>query len=739
MAKTKVQLQDVSDMLSNLSEPFQAPALIAAPNTTITDLSGNARKLADPSKTIRPAMGIERIHTKSIKLVPNEKGPAGQQVWQLDNGDDRIRFVGDWSSIASGDGTFPFTTAASDYVEITFYGDKLNLVTVVRNVARDIRVVVDGGAPSGNIYTTGSDVLYNRNYGANQIITASSSTLGVHTVKLTNFTGGNTFPVLGFEILNEASTIKIPQGRILGSGKSATINSLQSLDYNTGFDGSPTLNGRGGRVVIYSDGSQIKKAIQQVDASQLNLTAADHANEEVIRRINFREFGANRADDFSTLSATSNRAFTLDDGTTTLLGLNVNAATPIAGADCLAMPNVSTNFITLTFVGTGLDIVTATTLSTWTFSSVVIDGIAVGSLTPGVNAALKINKVVSGLPYGTHTVKFFADNTVTATITDFIIYGPKKPSIPADAVEIGEYYLMANFVANATTSAEARSTGVLRKVSSREHTYVGTWTLPAISTLNLSGFTPFTGTISSYTQYTFFGTGLDYRFSSNSVAGTFVITLTDLANPAGTSNLSGFTTSSYGAGIASFTASTGTIVTNVTGTNNMGVVISGLALGWHTIKITKTAGTGQIYIDAADIITPIHFPDTKRGSLALKPAIEVKQLAKESNVDLSKAKAWVSFDGPNSTINSANNISSVLKTATGTYLISFEKPFKNASYIAVGTSDTTGSTTVVTKQVAGNKRANSILVYTRSSSTDALIDASFDYTFFGELADEEYE
>lgn len=66
MARTKLQMQDVSDVLRNISEAFQAPELVTAPFTTITDLQGNARKLSDPSKIIKTMMPFQ-VYNRSMK------------------------------------------------------------------------------------------------------------------------------------------------------------------------------------------------------------------------------------------------------------------------------------------------------------------------------------------------------------------------------------------------------------------------------------------------------------------------------------------------------------------------------------------------------------------------------------------------------------------------------------------------------------------------------------------------
>lgn len=50
----------------------------------------------------------------------------------------------------------------------------------------------------------------------------------------------------------------------------------------------------------------------------------------------------------------------------------------------------------------------------------------------------------------------------------------------------------------------------------------------------------------------------------------------------------------------------------------------------------------------------------------------------------SVAKAWVNFDGTNGTILAAYNVASVVRTAAGSYLLTFENAMADADYAVVG-------------------------------------------------------
>jgi hypothetical protein len=180
------------------------------------------------------------------------------------------------------------------------------------------------------------------------------------------------------------------------------------------------------------------------------------------------------------------------------------------------------------------------------------------------------------------------------------------------------------------------------------------------------------------------------------------------------------------------------LVTNVTSTAANGIYISGLNLGFHTVTVTRSVGVGNFANQAFDIITPIHYPNTKRGSLALKPAVSFPKQTDVGNVDLSKAKAWLWFDGVANTIYSSYNISAVLNASTGNYDIFFEKPFKSSNYVAMSSPGRTAATNFYA-MAALNVRPNSVRMNSTFTTTGGVVNIDFMCAFFGELADEESE
>lgn len=569
----------------------------------------NRASMPDLRTDLKARMGVERIQTQTFFPIPNEFGPNGEVVYGTSNDVlGQIRFVGGaWyqTTDASGNSMFIPTpySAGTDYVEVTFYGTGLNLLTRISSgTTWDVRSQVDGGTESaGTILTQGSAILQNRNFSPNQIVAvASGLALGVHTVRLrvVNLTGIS-FSVMGFEILNESATVLVNPGSSYLAGKKATTLAQASLAYNSSFE-SGTLGTRGGRVVVYqkADGT-IAKAVQPVDAAQANLTSANHQNEEVVRVYSYREFGANRSDDFSTLTTTlSDRVFTLDDGTTTLLGDNVvgNGLAQYGIEEGVYTAAANGNFLTLTFVGTGLDIKISSDGTARTHN-VFVDGVNVGTLnSTGVTSATR--KVVSGLPYGTHTVKFEnqAGGVIGFSISKFIVYQPKKPSLPAGTFEIADYNVMANYIATVLNDSQAHSTGVLAKANVRECVYVGTWDASTVGVDNVYYFTISTTTNGNYVEYRFFGTGIEV-LGRDSGSGCTMTVQIDGANYTGAASV-------IGGGSPSWTPGTSTWSVGTASGAGAKLQISGLTLGHHVIRLTKASGTYRH--QGFDIITPIH-------------------------------------------------------------------------------------------------------------------------------------
>lgn len=716
---TATLLNDVAQPHKMALDAFQPFVYETSSAPTVTSIINRA-----PVKNgnLKAIAGVERIMCRSIVQSRTEFGSNGEPVFELDSKESRIRFVGSaWISSNDVNGSKIYSNVIGDSVEVVFYGTGLNMLSFFA-ASTDVRATIDAGSEGTNLWaTTTSTILNGRNYSQNTVLpVAAGLTLGWHTIKIRNASAVALY-CSGFEILNQRTDLAVLAGEGYAGMKQSVLASLSTSAFNAGVTGT-----RGARVVKYIKDNVISQVVTNVNGASAYLTSADHTNEEVVRKINFREFGANRADDFSTLSTSSSRAFTLDDGTTTLTGLNAIAGVPVSGAECVRA--TTGGFLTITFVGTGLDVVLSNNDAGGRTTTVFVDGSSVGTVVPPANIASKVS-LCSGLPYGSHTVKFNQTTGDTLFIVDFLIYQPKKPAIPLEAIEVADYNVVANFAANTTAGFETIATGVLRKqLSLREATFVGTWALSAIDlTSFIPGFTASTSTIASYMEYTFFGTGFEIRNRCNTTfSGNITLSID------GSANWSSYTSSVYG-GYSIVSSTTGQIGQSTSVTNGSGLRVSGLALGKHTVRLTvNTAASMQF--ESFDVITPIHINNTKIGSLSLKDSRAFSPLIDKPNViDMSKAKAWVCFDGTNSKILSSFNISQVLKSGAGNYYAFFEKPFKNANYVAFMTGDNWQN---IASASPGTGKNPNMINFTCSGSTGTQVDGTVSLILFGELEDE---
>jgi hypothetical protein len=746
-------LQAIQNILTNVAEPFQSPNPLTSGTAytaiTVQDLSGNKRTTFDPNQTVRPAYGIERVGFKNLRRVPNEKGPNGEPVWRSD--DERVRFVGaNWTLVSTTSGTYPQTSVVGEYVEITFNGTALDLLHLG---SHSILVSANGGASTSdsssntNIGGFGYSVNVVQNIASvsnSASVVTGLSASGSNTVKITNNTAINPLGVYGFDIITETSTVQasspitIPPGTAYANGLSAALLTTQTTPYDSGFI-SGTLGTKGGRVVVYYDGANLQKILQPTSTNAPTyLASADHSSEDPIRTINWREFGTTGARDFNGLSTgSSDKYFVLNDGTTTLIGDNVAASGTTN--DSLFIAGTGGN-LTIVFVGTGLDIIRSDQ-GTGTIPNVglYIDGVLNVSVLPTTATADKrVQKIVANLPYGTHTVRFAAPATVLQDfgLTDFIIYGPKKPSIPIGSIEIDEYFIMADYSRSTTQDSSIGtplSQGILYKSPMRENFYSSGWTVQQVADVSTTrGFYVSTTSNNQAVTYTFFGTGIEIISSYTTTPNTRKISID------GTLYTGAAQVSYNGGAVPTWTPGTSTWLDG--GTAGSSLQITGLPLGQHTIQVIKSSATDTFAFYGMNVITPIHFADYKNGSLSIKPAIEVAKLGEQDNVDLGKAKAWVTFDSTNSIVLASYNIASVVKIATGQYDVFFRRPFTSSNYAISGfIYDVSAQFGAGQNGNISLKTNHSIALAIRNAADTGYTDKNWSLAVFGELVDEEEE
>lgn len=602
--------------------------LNTATQTTGTPAAGkfyssitNRAAMTDLSQNLKAQMGIERIMTPLIYALPNEFGSAGQIVWGAQNDIfGTMRFVGTWSQVNTSFGNFVQPTTLTDYVEITFFGTGLNLLTQTNGASYSFIASVDGAA---GVTTTGpaaaAGVIGNLGYNTNQMVpVVAGLTLGIHTVTITNNVSFGQ-PVYGFEILNDSGSVKVNPGVAYTQGKKYTSSAISAFAYT-----APVTGTRGGRSVVYQNGDgTIGTSWTAVNAASAFFTSTDHTNEEVARIYHFREFGSNSViSDFQSVgTSASARVFCLEDGTTNLNSNNALMDPNIGEA--ITTVSGTGNFIVITFVGTGIDVQLQQTANGFTRSlNYQIDGAAsIGTTTFTTAQAPVWIKLASGLPYGTHILRINnGSGSLNAPgIVKWAVYQPKKPTIPTGTIELADFNVFANYVAGTTAAFDTIATGVLRKQNVREFSYVngtgGTidWTSSSAASES-SGTQLRTDRLNAYWEYTFFGTGFEVRNERNTTRGNQQFMLQSLSTGGSLVNLTStaFPTIVTSAYSATFTASTGIASFNGVAVVGAGVSVSNLPLGFYKLRVVNTTASVLIDPDALDIITPIH---TNRSDL----------------------------------------------------------------------------------------------------------------------------
>lgn len=569
------QSSDLGALLSTLGNDVLSVPKIAVPFTTIT----NRAQIYDLSKDLGVRMGVNRIHFNQLIQLQDEFGPNGEPVWSVANDTyGQIRLVGStWTKQNDVNGQRVQATAVGDYLEVTYYGTGLNLLMFPSDNTKDVRASIDGGAEGANIYggTTDSAVTISRNFSPNIIKNvANGQTLGTHTAKIRHVL--NNIQVMGIEVLNESTNMKVNVGSIWKGGQRRYNPTQQSFAYNTNFE-SGILGSRGGRVVVYQKPDMsIAKSVTPTNSSQQNLAAADHSNEEVARTYFLREAGTGRADDFSAdlFSGSNTVAGTLECNTTSIIGnaIQVHSSGQGLGYES-ALYQAGGSFVTIIFVGTGLDVFLTTNNGT---IPVTLNGSSIGSITPQVD---RVMKVASGLPYGVHTAQF-NNSSASGGIAKFIVYQPKKPTLPTDAVELATYNIMADYSRDNTSgNITSNPTGALFKGPMREATYVGAgWTANLASTNVKAAQYTTTATGGNYVEWSFLGTNVEIEGTGSGASSTVQldgVAYTGAATAVGTGS--------------SWTPGTSTWA--MASVNGARLAIGGLSYGWHKVRVTLSSGT----------------------------------------------------------------------------------------------------------------------------------------------------
>jgi hypothetical protein len=644
-------------------------------------------------------------------------------------------------------------------------------------VGRNIEAFIDG-VSQGNIMPLYSNLLSTDWINTHNVhkVNATTLTQGLHVALIKKQDLAFAFNVYGFEILNEVADIQVYPATFYTNGISYHRTAMETTPFDSDFDGNPVLTDRGGRVLIYQtqDGT-VGKAIQQPDVTPRGFngfvgshtllgtfdgTPVSHANEELLRPFNPREYGLNNANDFTTLSTTSSdRSWHLNDGTFLLNANDVAYNGGLNGFYYGLDITAAGDFLEIHFVGTGLDIHNirgqGNPLDTWKF---FLDGLAVN--VANTIAAGHV-KICSGLPFGSHVVRIQKVVDATGAIFgDILVYVPKKPAIPAGAKVIGEYYLMADYARldnpdNTAVSLNMKiARGTVRKTCLKEMHMFGSWVTARDVNSYTAGWYLYTTTLNNYSELTFYGTGVELRFvgynnRSNNIEVKLNGALLNNTHPfAGTAKVS--TTSAPTAqivydtvyGVQNLSAVTNAKLnqdTTAAVLTPASFAVYDLPLGRHTIRFTNKHTGGLMMISTYDVIQPVYFIDTDTGNQTVKSHINYAAVKKKNSIDrlgFTGCKAWCMFDETTSTIVDSYNISGVTYIGGAVTRFVFAKKFKRPPAIVCSSQD---AQTFITDVVVGadyDKLRSCVDIQTTNSAGTASSTEIKTIAVFGELEEE---
>ena len=320
----------------------------------------------------------------------------------------------------------------------------------------------------------------------------------------------------------------------------------------------------------YANSASLTNATAKANASIANNTfyptieagTIDHSQSEVAKTFHWREIGNGAArqgsntsgtlQDSSMLNAVDTIAYIMDDGLT-----SVSAANAITSSNAFMSWSSSPDDRYLTFIGTGLSIVSGYDTGT----SAVKDN---------------IQHVVQNLPYGTHilsksssTHKTLIDgieltqaNSNLNYWKEYTFHQPKMPPIPEDAVVISDYMLMADFVSipNGTAINKAKIAKGVRRISPTRDIFYNsgasfTFDNGSAASVEISsdGKRVYNNNASTVYQLPYFGTDCVFLSGVASdrapsaqfkINGTLVTTSSSGTNHSGTQVLNSWTTGS---------------------------------------------------------------------------------------------------------------------------------------------------------------------------------------------------
>jgi hypothetical protein len=605
------QITNVQKQLGTYSATVEVNTIVV-PSTSIQ----NRAKIPDLANDLKVHFGTDRFSVSGLKYLPSENGTGGRRVFKPDTDDlDLVRFAGSWTTGVPERGFGVRSNTQNDYLEITFYGTGLNLLTASGAGALDIRCSIDGGAEGANVYLTNSAPLHVDSFTqTNNVINITKGlALGIHTAKIRlSVLGTEPFTVYGHEIFCEKSVITVNPGTAYYSGKKYTNQNAVEISHNSNFENQSLTNElstTGGRVVIcLKSNGQVAKLLRGCGNTPKYAELADHSNEEIVKNIHWREFGGSASDGTlrplrSVSSANNEYHAVLTDGST---GVSGRALGYGAMNDHDYISTTSTGELQFFFIGTGLDLLMVDNTAGSFGFTLMVDGVSEGvqSYTITESGRPVLRKIVSGLPYGMHSVRLTSFTGIQSGVRAISVYAPKKPEIPSGYVELGEYNALGDYQESALPYGFSK--GVIGKTALNEVCFFGTgWATNYSTTSMYRRIAAVTGSGTKGLEYNFFGDSFEIEGRTNTTIAPL---------PHWTVEIDGvpYTGAASTSNGAVWDAPNSAFYPNISQTGRLH--ITGLTMSHHKVKLTAAnLGGWALTVNNVTHRNPVHATATKSG------------------------------------------------------------------------------------------------------------------------------
>lgn len=361
--------------------------------------------------------------------------------------------------------------------------------------------------------------------------------------------------------------------------------------FEFGITGSFVISGSIHVVLNYGDDAATvqSKIIQAINNSSANLVAIDSLGVDV--EISNKNIGSYNVPITENISY----GYTLNP-----VGMSNGSNADTIGKDEAIIGSGSNSYLRATFLGTGLDIITANTNTLASTKPIKIDGIVPTSSSYITIPSTGLNRIpiCSNLPYGTHTVEIGTNGVAVAYILIYELSNVVSGNKLTEILKTADYY--SNYgISGASDTNTLNSNGVVTHTGTREIRYIGSsgWTRESLNIVRApkTGFIFKSNQNLSYCELDAWCTGFEFVYPKDTVSGYSTVYIDGLL-----ATSANFPTAAFNSNINS---STGRV--NQYGTASYGnkATITNLPLNFHTIKIVQTEVGKYLNIELINVIT----------------------------------------------------------------------------------------------------------------------------------------